>query len=416
MIYLETFVERVTSIVQVEQTKKNKSSRSPFYALKENRGFSVKFGEISSLTRELVEFPSCGGNKKEIGDCLQYIKDYFAGCPVIIKEFEHGGKQSTVISFEDKKEFKVLLHGHIDVVSAEPGQFVAVEKDDKLFGRGAVDAKGGVAALLSVFRELSFSSKKPDAALFIVSDEETGGENGTKFLLEDAGYNFKFAISAEPNQSDNDAGLDITVGHKGLIWLSMLVSGKPSHASRPYLGNNAIEAAYSLYSFIKNEFNLASKDDPWNPSVIATQFRNLGNSKNTVPGEAEIFLDIRYTDPGTVDKILHYTSLLGQSYSFKANVEKRHPPLVNIPLDAAGQEYIGTLASMAEKRTGLKCNLRYESGSSDMKWTSEKGIVSVVFGPKGGDYHGNTEFVYLRSLSMYGEIIHDFLSNLGFVA
>lgn len=80
--------------------------------------------------------------------------------------------------------------------------------------------KAGVASFLLLFKELAKEQTKPDIALMIVSDEEIGGFNGTRYLIEDRGYSTDFAIASEPGHGSKDT-LEITIAEKGLLWLKI---------------------------------------------------------------------------------------------------------------------------------------------------------------------------------------------------
>ena len=209
--------------------------------------------ELIKITEDLIRFKTTKDKPEELKKCINYVKDFFSDCDVIIKEFMKNGKPSLFISYTETKKPKLLLNGHIDVVEADEEQFTPEVKEDKLFGRGSIDMKGGVAASMLLMKEFSKKEKKPDMALMIVGDEEIGGMDGTNYLVEN-GYGGEFCIAAEPSHPKNVEALTICAKEKGVLWIKIKTKGKACHGSRPWLGENAIDKIIFAYLEIKKLF------------------------------------------------------------------------------------------------------------------------------------------------------------------
>ena len=358
--------------------------------------------ELSKLTQDLIRFKTTKENIAELNKCVEYIKDYFTDCDVVIKEFKSNNKPSLVISYEDTKNPKLLLNGHIDVVEAEEEQYNPRIEGDKLFGRGSVDMKAGVAALMLLMKEGSKKDKKPDVALMIVPDEEIGGMDGTRYLLEQ-GYRAGFAIAAEPNHTDDLGTLNIVIKEKGVLWLKISVSGKASHGARPWLGDNAAEKLLNVYEQIKNLFEETTEDNRWKSTINLGKIRS-GNSPNRVPDKAEFILDIRFTEETNSKELIEKIKQIGD---VKLEVLEDSPMLLN-----ENPIMIYKLKETIEKVTGNKSELQNNHGASDLAYASEKGIESAIFGPYGLNYHGKEEFVYLSSLELYYKVMKEFISTV----
>jgi len=358
--------------------------------------------ELVKLTCDLISFKTTDDNPIEIDRCLEYIKDYFEYIPVIIKTIEHNNKKSLIISYEDKNNFKVLLNGHIDVVAAEPEQFAPHIKNDKIYGRGASDMKGGVAVLMLLIKELSQLDIKPDIALMIVSDEEIGGYDCSGYLANQ--YSADLVIAAEPNRSKDPAGLDITIGHKGVLWLKVSTTGKSCHASRPWDGENAIEKLLNKYVEIKKIIPEV-KTESWLPTLNLGKIV-AGNSINKVPDYAEMYLDIRFTEEPTSEVIINKIKEIK-----KINIEvlENSAMLFNNVTDNKAIEAVKTTAESILNRD---VKFLKEHGASDMRFFSEKNIPSIVFGPYGENLHGLDENISILSMQNYCEIMYKYLANL----
>ena len=128
--------------------------------------------------------------------------------------------------------FKIILNGHLDVVPAAAEQFVARRDGDRLYARGAQDMKVSALAEALAFRELAATLPDP-VALQLVTDEETGGRNGTRHQLE-RGVRGQFVIIGETS------GLRIVTDSKGMLGVTLRSAGRGAHSAYQWLGDNAL--------------------------------------------------------------------------------------------------------------------------------------------------------------------------------
>ncbi|UXD21344.1 acetylornithine deacetylase [Ignicoccus pacificus DSM 13166] len=200
-----------------------------------------------------------------------------------------------------KGDPKLEFNGHYDVVPPGTGwkrdPFDPWIEGNKLYGRGAVDMKGGLASMTSAFCELD------DVQLVAVPDEEIGGACGTEYRVNVLSKDFpipKYVIIGEPSN------LEIDIGHKGAVWAWARFRGKQAHASAPWLGENAfVKAAKALPLIeeeLKNAFSMVYSKYEYamgHPlaKTITVNFGGIvrvGTSNfNSVPGEAEFSIDLR---------------------------------------------------------------------------------------------------------------------------
>ncbi len=360
------------------------------------RNHSTSTDEIVDITKRLIQYKTIGENRSEIDDCLSYIKKYFKD--FVVREYSSHGKKSLVISYTNKKKFKLILNGHIDVVDADPDQFLPYIKNNRLYGRGAIDMKAGVAVFMKLMKD--FYQTKPDVALMIVSDEETGGLDGTGYLIKH--YSADLVIGSEPNQSGNDSRFDITVSHKGVLWLKVRSFGKACHASRPWLGKNAVDKLIEKYLEIRKIFPLP-KSKSWTPTLNLSKI-SAGDSINRVPDYAEMYLDIRFTEKPSIKEIIQK---LRKIRDVEIEIIEKTPLLLNRKM-----KEINNLGNLVESISGTKVNLLKEHGASDMRFFSEKNIPAVLFGPWGKNYHGKDEFSSVKSMSKYYEIMKKYIGTI----
>jgi succinyl-diaminopimelate desuccinylase len=182
----------------------------------------------------------------------------------------------------------VVLHGHLDVVPGRPGQFDPRVDGDRLFGRGAYDMKGALAAMLVTTAAMR-EQERVRVRLGIVGDEESEEEadRGSDHLV-DGGFVGDFAITGEPTD------LKIGVEAKGVLALRLEVSGTAAHGATPWLGDNAVLKAHDVFRSIESlPFARHSSELFDRPSINLGRIVG-GDALNKVPDRCAIDVDIRY--------------------------------------------------------------------------------------------------------------------------
>ena len=358
--------------------------------------------ELIKLTEDLIQFKTTKDHPEEVKKCMEYIKDYFKNDDLIIKEFVNNGKRSLYISYTDTKRSKLLLNGHIDVVPADEEQYSPYIRNNNIYGRGAVDMKAGVASYLLLFKELATEDIKPDMALMIVSDEETGGSDGTRYLIEDKGYSADFAMASEPGHGSIDT-LTITIAEKGVLWLKIKTKGISCHGSRPWLGENAIDKLIDKVNEIKSFFPETTKDNRWKTTINIGTIKG-GDIPNKVAGSAELTLDIRYTEETSIPEILKKIKTISE-------IEVEVLMQASMMINGDDVDFINELKNIAQQLSGKQVGLFKEHGASDLRFTSAKNIPSIVFGPCGNNHHGKEEYVSIQNLELYYQALKEFVKK-----
>ena len=172
----------------------------------------------------------------------------------------HENIDNLVATWEVNKGERILLNGHTDVVP--PGEdwtvdpFAAEIREGRIYGRGAVDMKGGVACqamALSALHELEVPLKGT-LILNAVGDEERQGKLGTMWCIEKAWKKIKAdaAIVAEPSGM-GQLGYSVNIGEKGPIWVKVTMKGEKAHGSVPAAGKNAIMMMINLLQALQSD-------------------------------------------------------------------------------------------------------------------------------------------------------------------
>ena len=309
------------------------------------------------------------------------------------------------------------FNGHYDVVPGGPGwtvtdPFKPVIKDGKLYGRGAVDMKGGIAAVLGAFKALREAGvREPPLTLeaAFVPDEEIGGECGTGYLVNEVGVRPDYVILPEPS------GLEAPwKGHRGILWLKVKVKGRTAHASTPWLGRNAFlmaaQLALSLQDYIASAYSSRRskyKIDPEDARMPTAMIGGVagvpgGGKTNQVPGEFEFTIDRRLIPEENVASakselvsairwIATKLGMSGDDYSVEEVISAE--PAINEPGEL--YEALREAARLAGREIG---EATVCPGGLDMWYYTTKGSKALAYGPSYHLAHAPDEHIDLEEL------------------
>lgn len=353
--------------------------------------------EIVKISQKLIKFKTETGNHKEIGNCFDYI-----GCLLgdtgnyKLKTIKKNNHQSMVIS--KSKEPDIFLVGHIDVVPAKNKMYQPEIKNGRIYGRGACDMKGSIAAMLLVFREIIKKNSRASIGIMLTSDEETGGFSGVDHILS-LGYKSKIAIIP-----DGGPNFSIVEKEKGVLHLMLSAKGKSAHASRNWLGENAIEILCESLLAIKHIFP-QKKHSKWDKSINIGKIRG-GDAVNTVPNMAFANIDIRLTERDKADIIINMIrEVVGDKVMVSVDVNepttsisKKHPEVIR-------------LQNIYQRKTGKYMRFELSHGTTDSRHFYKRGINSLIFMPKGGGHHSDNEWVDIESLDLYYNVLLDYVND-----
>jgi acetylornithine deacetylase len=323
--------------------------------------------DVTELTRKLVRIPSVSGKEQGCVDLLREVlpKPVVAG--------------RNIFSVRGDGLQTLLLNSHTDTVPATDAWTIhphaAELSDGKVFGLGANDAKGPLAALVCAF----LSAKVPEGRRLVLAatcDEETGGEGLD--VLRPALPKLSAAIIGEPTH------LEVCSGQRGLLRLRLTARGKAAHAARPWEGVNAIERAANdvrlLASMVMPEHALLGT------GTLQVTMIQGGVRPNVVPPECVLEIDAR-TVPGLDNQKL-YRRVRRDVESGVTVVSDRFLPVVT-----AADEAIVRAALIA---TGHREPIAF-GGVSDLFHVRD--VPGVVLGPGRSDQsHAADEWVEVEQL------------------
>ncbi len=353
--------------------------------------------QIKSLSSLLISIPSVKGDRKSLDLVLTVAKQELSDFKV--KEFESNNIPSLLVYNTETlpEKFKVLISAHLDVVPAKKDQFNAVEKNGRLYGRGAYDMKAGAAASILVFKEVAKKVNYP-FGLQLVTDEEIGGYDGALYQVKQ-GVKTDFVIAGD------SSNFSMVTEAKTLFWIKVSAPGKTEHAGYPWLGDNAIDKMVDFAKRVKEEFPTL-KEDKWTNTVTLSKIETNNIAINKIPADCSTTFDIRCI-PEDREKVFNkFISLIPKNFKYEVLLDE---PAELTPKDSP---YLQKLVSTVEKVTGKRPEMITKHGLSDVRFFMEQGAHGTQFGPKGAGHHSDDEWVDLKNLNDYYHILKNFLLSL----
>jgi len=316
----------------------------------------------------------------------------------------------------------LVFAGHTDVVPTgdetrwTQAPFSGAIVDGILYGRGAADMKGGVAASVSAtlnFIEEQGASFKGSIAFLITGDEEGPAVNGTVKLLEWAkarGEKFDHCILGEPT-NPNTLGDMIKIGRRGSLSGHLVVEGKQGHIAYPHLAENPIRGIVKLIAGL-NEEPLDHGTDHFPPSNLEFSTVDVGNkASNVIPQSARASFNIRFNDKWTQDSLKaeienRLRLIAGNNVRYTVTFE---PSNADSFVTAPGP-FVDMAIQSIEQSTGIRPELSTSGGTSDARFIKNYCPV-IEFGLVGQTMHQIDERVPVADIVKLETIYRSFLTR-----
>ena len=373
--------------------------------------------DAKKLLRELIAVPSVnpafvpeGGphaGEQRVADFLAATAAR-AGLPVEFQKVSRG-RSNFITRFTPSGRItkRILLAPHLDTVPlANDAQFSPVEKNGRIYGRGACDTKGSVAAMLSALITLSQRANRPAQTEIIFAGlvDEEDGQTGSRALAA-SGFKSDLAIVGEPTECK------IVTAHKGSLWLRLETRGKAAHGSRPEFGKNAVHEMARVVDFLETGYaaQLRRKQHPLlGRASVSVGTISGGTQANIVPDHCAITID-RRTLPGETEqsacremqKFLRQKKLTATIANSKPTSCLALETDFKLPLV---QQFFRTASQMKPVGVDYFC---------DAAVLSQAGIPSIVFGPGNiAQAHTSDEWISVKSLEQSTAMLVRFFETL----
>lgn len=368
-----------------------------------------------ALTKDLISRPS--------------VTPVDAGCQeVMIARLEAIGFVVERMRFGDVDNFwarrgdqhpVLAFAGHTDVVPSGPEAnwdtppFEPTEKDGYLYGRGAADMKGSLAAWVVALER--FIEHHPDhkgsLALLITSDEEGPFVDGTTRVvdaLEARKEKMDWCIVGEPSSS-NKVGDTIKNGRRGSLTAEITAKGIQGHVAYPHLVDNPIhKAAPALAELANTEWDQGNDFFPPTSFQVANINGGTGAS-NVVPGQVKIQCNFRYSTEVTADQLVQRLEAILDSHQMDYDINWTYNGL---PFLTAAGELVDACQAAIMQVADQQTELSTAGGTSDGRFIAPTGAQVVELGPCNATIHKLNECVKIADLEILTDIYTDIMRRL----
>ncbi len=400
------------------------------------KALDERHDELVQLVANLVRFPSTLGNEAE---AQHFIADYLRESGMetdvwdideSLKELDEAGDSG--VPFAGRPNVagtakgsegwrSLILNGHIDVVSPEPvsdwthDPWAAEIVEGRMYGRGALDMKSGVAVnmfLPRVLRDLGITLKGDLIVQSVIEEECTG--NGA--FDASRRYSADAVVVTEPSRGN------YTNVHVGVMWFRVLVSGRSAHAAVAPTGVNAISKTVPIILALEeldrkmNETIHPAFADQEHPINLNIGVIRGGDWPSTVPGECELHCRLSFF-PGTpVKEIRKQVEAAVQSAAEQDDWLREHPPVVSYDgFQTSGSSVspdepsVIALGEWHRTVTGEEMTMQAQTGVNDMRYFNFKGVPAGCYGASGANAHAADEWLDLASLNRTAKVVGAFV-------
>ena len=345
--------------------------------------------------------PTVTGQLSANNDALDFIEEYLVERGMHIYRTAHDGFGALVATTKPTKTPRVMLVGHIDVVTASDAMFTLREENGKIYGRGTYDMKAAIAGYMMAVDHLSADLDNYDFGIMITTDEESR-DMGVKRLLAEGYCPREAAVLL-------DGGYDWQVqkSAKGAWYVTLAIHDKTGHGSRPWLVNSSSLRMIKLLGEIEALFSDAGPDT----NTLNINMLNAGKpgeAYNQIPAITIAGLDMRFVPHADRERIEHDVHALCEKYG--ATLETL------VTFDAIEHDmeepHMACFIDNIERYTGLASGGVMSYAASDANWFVERGLACIVTYPLGGGHHSEEEHIDAKSLADLTPILLGYLKEM----
>ncbi len=397
-----------------------------FKKIDESRDYYVK------VLKDMVSIPTVVPPGEHYKDFADYAKDVLKeiGLDVTVVEVPKDYLEKHIPEMKDypryivigklgKKEPILHFNGHYDVVPPGAGwktdPFKPTIVDDKLYGRGASDMKGGIVSILTAVKAIIEAEAEINGTIEVsmTPDEEIGGICGANYMLEAGISKPNYCIIAEPSGYDR-----IWIGHKGVLWGEVTVYGKTAHASTPWLGVNAFEKMVNLAKKmistlkpkVESKVTKYETDVPEGKraTIVLGSIVKGGVKINVVPDKVVFQFDRRVLPEENFEEaVKEIESVIEEAKQEDPELKAELKILFKAkPAAISPQSKLpSTLRDAVKEVIGREPRLTLSTGFLDSRFFVERGVETVTYGP--GDLsqaHVANEYIELSKIPLASKV------------
>ncbi|MEE9397390.1 MAG: succinyl-diaminopimelate desuccinylase [Methylococcales bacterium] len=368
-----------------------------------------------ALARDLISRPSV---TPEDQGCMEVCIDRLQPLGFKVEWLNHSDTKNIWLRRGNQAPLFVFL-GHTDVVPPGPLKqwksppFEPEIRDGLLYGRGAADMKGGIAAFVTACERFvkQYPEHSGSIALLITSDEEGLADNGTIKVIEtlDArDEKIDWCLVGEPSSQD-EAGDTIKVGRRGSLNGVLKTHGIQGHVAYPHLAENPIhQFAPVLLELTQEVWDEGNDFFPKTSFQVSNISAGTG-AENIIPGLLEVTFNLRFSTELSEMDIQQRINTILDRHGLNHEISWR---LSGNPFITRETELIDAIQEALQKIRGKTAELSTSGGTSDGRFIAPTGAQVVELGPVNKTIHKINEYVKIDDLDVLSAIYQETLVNL----
>ena len=311
----------------------------------------------------------------------------------------------------------VCLAGHVDVVPPGPvgewtsDPFTPTERDGELYGRGAADMKGSVAAMVTAAERVVRAGGGGSIAILLTSDEEGDAVDGTAALvsiLRARGVTIDACIVGEPTSTER-FGDTIKNGRRGSLNGRLRVRGQQCHIAYPERGRNPIhDTTPAIAALVSTEWDRGNEYFQPTSFQISNIHAGTGAS-NIIPGTLDVAFNFRFSPESTAQVLQARVREVLDRHNLQYDLEWT---LIGEPFLTRHGPLVDALMASVESVAGVRPALSTSGGTSDGRFLATLAREVVEFGPLNDSIHKIDEHVRIADLEPLSVIYERTLTSL----
>lgn len=368
-----------------------------------------------ALAKELIARPSVTPDDQ---GCQQLLADRLRAVGFRCESLRFGEVDNLWATLGDDGPL-FCFAGHTDVVPTGPetnwtsAPFSPTERGGMLYGRGAADMKGSLAAMVTATENFLRANPEPGIrlAFLITSDEEGDATHGTRMVVEwlqETGQSIDWCLVGEPS-STQSLGDVVKVGRRGSLNGRLNIRGRQGHIAYPHLADNPISRAVpALNELLSVEWDSGNEFFP----ATSLQISNINSgtgATNVIPGDVTLLFNFRFSTETTAEVLqLQVEEILNRhqlDYELKWQLSGN-------PFLTDGGSLVDATSAAIEQHTGRTPELSTSGGTSDGRFIAPAGAEVVELGPVNATIHQIDECVSCEALEQLSAIYEAILIRL----
>ncbi|HKI74829.1 MAG TPA: succinyl-diaminopimelate desuccinylase [Pseudomonadales bacterium] len=367
------------------------------------------------LAKQLISNESVS---PEDGGCQQLLADYLDALGFSIEPMPFGDVKN-LWATHGAGTPRLVFAGHTDVVPTGPPAewstppFEPHIQDNMLYGRGAADMKGSIAAMMTAASR--FIAARPNhigsLAFLITSDEEDRAVDGTRKVVEELvrrGDEITWCLVGEPSSS-TVLGDVIRIGRRGSLSARLVIHGVQGHVAYPQDARNPIHLGMpALAELTGMEWDKGNNQFPPTTMQISNIHAGTG-AGNVIPGDMDLTFNFRFSTESTAEALQQRTTELLDRYELDYDIKWN---LSGIPFLTTATTLIDATRDAIAEVTGVDTTLSTSGGTSDGRFIAPTGAEVVELGPCNATIHKINECVDIGELTQLSQVYSAIMDRL----